>query len=158
MAPDTTSPRPVGPVIIAYDGSDLAEYAIARAGEQLAPGREALVVCVWHPADVGFTPVDGKHLHAASGEEVEAAAEQTAARGASLADAAGFRARPLAVHAAPTWQGLVDAATEHGAGLIVLGSHRRSGLVGHLVGSVGAATVAHFDGSILVVHRPDSGD
>ncbi len=155
MTPDTTSPRSIGPVIIGYDGSDLAEYAIARAGEQLAPGREALVVCVWHPADVGFTPVDGRHLHAASGEEVEAAAEQTAARGASLAEAAGFRARSLAVQAAPTWQGIVDAATEHGAGLIVLGSHRRSGLLGHLVGSVGAATVAHFDGSILVVHRPD---
>ena len=47
-------------VLVAYDGSDLAAYAIERAGRELAPGREAIVVCVWHPADVGFTPVDGR--------------------------------------------------------------------------------------------------
>lgn len=158
MTPNAQSPTSVGPVILAYDGSGLAGYAIARAGEQLAPGREALVVCVWHPADVGFTPVDGRHLHAASGDEVEAAAEQVAARGASLAQAAGFRARALAVHTAPTWQGIVDTATEYGAGLIVLGSHRRSGLIGHLLGSVAAATIAHFDASVLVVHQPVSTD
>jgi len=43
----------VGPAIFAYDGSDLAAYAIEQAARQLAPGREALVVCVWQPADVG---------------------------------------------------------------------------------------------------------
>ena len=142
------------PVLLAYDGSELAAYAIERAGAELAPGREALVVCIWHPADVGFTPIDGRHLHAAAANEVQEAAEQTAAHGASLAEAAGFHARSLAVNAAPTWQGIVDAAQEHGATLVVLGSHRRSGLKGHLFGSVAAATVSHFDAAVLVVHRP----
>jgi nucleotide-binding universal stress UspA family protein len=145
----------VGPVLLAYDGSDLAAYAIERAGGELAPGREAVVACVWHPADLGFTPVDGAPLHAASADEVEAAAERTAAHGVSLAEAAGFRARGVAVNAAPTWQGLVDAAQAHGATLIVLGSHQRTGLLGHLAGSVAAATVSHFAASVLVVHRPD---
>lgn len=145
----------MAPVILAYDGSDLAAYAIARAGEELAPGREAIVVCVWQTGDVGFTPVDGTPFHAASGDEVQAAAEATAAHGATLAEAAGFRARGLAVNAAPTWEGLVGAAREHGATLIVLGSHRRSGLLGHLAGSVAAATVSHFGAAVLVVHRPD---
>ncbi len=49
-------PCPAGPVLFAYDGSELAELAIEEAGRQLAPGREALVVCVWQPADVGFLP------------------------------------------------------------------------------------------------------
>jgi nucleotide-binding universal stress UspA family protein len=145
----------VAPVLVAYDGSDLAAFAIERAGLELAPGRDALVVCVWHPADVGFTPVDGRHLRAAAADEVQEAAEQTAAHGAELAEAAGFRSRGLAVEAAPTWQGIVDAADEHGASLIVLGSHRRAGLMGHLVGSVAAATVAHSELSVLVVHRAE---
>jgi nucleotide-binding universal stress UspA family protein len=144
-----------GPALLGYDGTELAGFAIERAGQELAPGRDALVVCVWHPADVGFTPVDGKPLHAAAADEVEEAAGRTAAHGALLAEAAGFRARGLAVNASPTWQGIVDAAQEHGATLIVLGSHQRTGLLGHLSGSVAAATIAHFDAAVLVVHRPD---
>jgi nucleotide-binding universal stress UspA family protein len=35
----------------------------------------------------------------------------------------------------------------------VLGSHRRSGLAGHLLGSVAAAVVAHTATSVLIVHQ-----
>ncbi|MGZ4202257.1 MAG: universal stress protein, partial [Thermoleophilaceae bacterium] len=100
MAPDAaqTDPqsRPTGPVLFAYDGSELAGFAIEQAGEQLSPSRAALVVCVWQPGDVGFVPADGRHLHAAAADEVRAAAEQTAAHGAVLAEAAGFRPQSLA--------------------------------------------------------------
>ena len=51
----------------------------------------------------------------------------------------------MAVEAAPTWKGIVAAADEHDASLIVLGPHRRNGLLGHLQGSVAAAVVAHTD-------------
>jgi nucleotide-binding universal stress UspA family protein len=144
-----------GPAIFAYDGSDLAGYAIEQASMQLSPNREALVVCVWQPADVGFKPVNGKELHAAAANEVEAAAKETAAHGAEIAEKAGFRATPLTVEAAPTWKGLVQVAQEHTCGLIVIGSHQRSGLLGHLAGSVAAATVSHFHNSILVIHKPE---
>jgi nucleotide-binding universal stress UspA family protein len=143
-----------GPAIFAYDGSDLAGYAIEQAGIQLAPGREALVVCVWQPADVGFVPVEGHNLHAAAANEVEAAAKETAAHGAEIAERAGFKATPLTVEAAPTWKGLVQVAEDHKCGLIVIGSHQRSGLLGHLAGSVAAATVSHFESSVLVIHQP----
>ncbi|MGD9696768.1 MAG: universal stress protein [Thermoleophilia bacterium] len=143
-----------GPVLLAYDGSELAAFAIERAGRELAPGREAIVVCVWHPVDVGFTPVDGRLLRAAVADEVWEAAAETASRGASLAVAAGFRARGVAVEASPTWQGIVEAAARSGASLIVFGSHQRSGLLGHLTGSVTSATMTHSDAAILVVHRP----
>ena len=143
-----------GPAIFAYDGSELAAYAIEQAAVQLAPGREALVVCVWQPADVGFKPVAGRHLHAAAANEVEAAAQETAADGTELANNVGFKAHPLTVEAAPTWKGLVKVANDHKCGLIVIGSHQRNGLLGHLAGSVAAATISHFESSVLVIHQP----
>jgi nucleotide-binding universal stress UspA family protein len=156
MASDDTGAvtgGPTGPVLFAYDGSELAKLAIEEAGRQLAPGREALVVCVWQPGDVGFVPVGDRHLKAAAATEVRQAAEETAADGASLAERAGFQPQSIAIEAAPTWKGIVEPAEEHGATLIVLGSHRRSGLVGHLLGSVAAAVVAHSASSVLIVHR-----
>jgi hypothetical protein len=113
MEGTSASPSPceaAGPAIFAYDGSELAGYAIEQAGIQLTPGREALVVVVWQPADVGFMPIEGRHLHAAAANEVEEAAKETAAHGARLAERAGFHARPLTVEAAPTWKGLVQVA------------------------------------------------
>ena len=66
------------PVLFAYDGSELAATAIEQTSPQLAAGRDALVVCVWQPSDVGFSPVDGCHFDAANASEVRAAAEATA--------------------------------------------------------------------------------
>ena len=152
-APDRTGDGPTGPVVFAYDGSELADFAIAQSGEQLAPGRDCLVLCVWQPSDVGFVPVGGKKLHALAADEVRQAAEETAAHGAELAERAGFRARSLAVEAAPSWKGIVETADERDASLIVLGSHERTGLIGHLTGSVAASTVSHSCISVLVIHR-----
>ena len=142
----------IGPALFAYDGSELAALAIEQAAQQLAPGRDALVVCVWQPADVGFIPADERHVDANDASDVKRAAEETAAHGASLAEKAGFRSQSLAVKAAPTWKGIVDTAVERKVSLIVLGSHRCRGVVGHLLGSVAAAVVTHSAASVLVVH------
>jgi MFS family permease/nucleotide-binding universal stress UspA family protein len=139
------------PVLIGYDGSELAAVAIAQAGAQLASGRDALVVCVWQPVDVGFTPTDDESFDADRASDVRRAAERTAAHGASLAAEAGFVPRSKAVEAAPTWKGIVKAAHHHNASLIVLGPHRRNGLLGHLEGSVAAAVVAHTNTPVLIV-------
>jgi nucleotide-binding universal stress UspA family protein len=148
-------PAVVGPVLFAYDGSELAALAIEQAGMQLATGREALVVCVWQPADVGFAPVNDRHFDATAATEVHQAADETAAYGASLATKAGFRAQTMAVETAPTWKGIVQTAKDSRASLIVIGSHRHKGLVGHLVGSVAAAVIAHAECPVLVVrHQP----
>ncbi len=147
--------RPVagdtGPVLFAYDGSALAQRAIRRAAEQLGAAKDALVVCVWRPVDVGFTPVDGQPFDPDKATEVRRAAERTAAHGAALAAEAGFTAHAIAVEAAPTWKGIVAAAHDHNASLVVLGPHRRSGLLGHSFGSVAAAVVAHTDTALLIV-------
>jgi nucleotide-binding universal stress UspA family protein len=146
-----------GLVLFAFDGSDLAQFAIEEAGRQLAPGRDGLVVCVWQPADVGFVPVDDQHFDAQNASEVELAAQRTADHGASLAEEAGFRSQSIAIDAAPTWKGIVKTAEEHAASVIVLGSHDRRGLAGHLLGSVAAAVVAHATSSVLVVRDHGAG-
>jgi nucleotide-binding universal stress UspA family protein len=148
-----TAASPAGVALFGYDGSELAELAIEQAGRELTPGREALVVCVWQTGDVGFVCPSDLHLNAAEATEVRKAAEETAARGASLAEKAGFRAQSLAIEAAPTWKGIVEVAEAREASLIVLGSHRRTGLVGHLLGSVTAGVMAHSASSVLVVHE-----
>jgi nucleotide-binding universal stress UspA family protein len=157
MTTETYNP-PRGPVVFAYDGSDLAKLAIDEAGRQLAPGRDAVVLTVWHPFDVGFAPAGGLRFDAAQISDVRQAAEQTAAEGASLANAAGFKARGAATEAAPTWKGIVKLADEHDASLIVLGSHGRTGLASVLIGSVAEAVAAHSRRSVLIVHRPGSVD
>jgi nucleotide-binding universal stress UspA family protein len=151
MSGDQTA-RP-GPVVIAYDGSELSRLAIQEAGELLGGGREALVVCVWQPFDVGFVPVDNAALDAKQVQDVKAAAQRTADAGASLAQAVGFAARGLAVEAAPTWKGIVETGKEHEAAAIVLGSHGRGGLAGKLVGSVAGAVAGHSERTVLIVHR-----
>jgi nucleotide-binding universal stress UspA family protein len=145
---------PSAPVLFAYDGSELATFAIEQAGRELAPGREALVLCVWQPADVGFVLADEPKFDADQASQVQTAAQEVAAHGAKLADKAGFRSQSMAVQAGPTWKGIVDTAVERKASLIVLGSHRRRGLEKYFLGSVAAAVVAHSEASVLVVHQP----
>jgi nucleotide-binding universal stress UspA family protein len=147
------TPAVTGPVLFAYDGSDLAGAAIVEAGRQLRSERDAVVLTIWEPFNVGFLPVDEVEFNAAQVGEVRKAAEQTAAHGASLAEAAGFRATSMAAEAAPTWKGIINAADEREASLIVLGSHGRSGLAGAVVGSVAGAVAAHSRRSVLIVHR-----
>jgi nucleotide-binding universal stress UspA family protein/MFS family permease len=143
-----------GPILIAYDGSDRAKLAIERAATQLPAGRDALVVTAWRPVDVGFHPHDGARFDADDAHAVREAAEQTAAHGAALASSFGFHAESLTVEEVPTWQGIVTVARERGASLIVLGTHRRSGLAGHLFGSVATEIMRHSDVPTLIVHEP----
>jgi nucleotide-binding universal stress UspA family protein len=148
----------VGPVLFAYDGSDQAKAAIVEAGHQLPRRREALVLTVWRTFNVGFTPEPDAQFDAACGDDVRQAAEQTAARGAALADAAGFRAQPLAVEGTPAWKAVIVAAKEYDASLIVLGSHRRAGLGGLVAGSVAGDVTARSSRPVLIIRDHGAAD
>ena len=150
-----SGPTATGPVLIAYDGSDLAALAIDEAGSLLGAGNPALVLCVWQPFDVGFVPAGGEQFDAAGAKDVKAAAEHTAAAGADRARAAGFDASSASVEAAPTWRGIVDVANERDARLIVLGSHGRSGVRSMFYGSVASAVLAHSRRTVLISHVGD---
>ncbi|MGK2317939.1 universal stress protein [Gordonia rhizosphera] len=153
---DGPVPGASGPICFAYDGSDLADKAITRAAGHFAEDRDAIVVCVWQPADVGFPPTSDLHLDANNAAAVRRAAELTSARGADLAETVGFRARGVAVEAAPTWQGILTAAEEHRAGVIVIAPHRRAGILGHIQGSVAATVAANSSIPVLVMPTADS--
>ena len=143
----------LGPVLFAYDGSDLAGLAFEEARRQLVPGRDAVVLTVWRPFAVGFIPPPEVKFDAAASDEVLKAAEETAAQGASMAQAAGFRAHSVAVEEAPTWKGIARVADDYDASLIVLGSHGKSGLSGMFLGSVAGTVAAHSGRTVLIVHR-----
>lgn len=146
----------LGPVLFAYDGSDLAKATIAEAAHQLPRRRDALVLTVWRTFNVGFTPEPDAQFDAACGQEVGQAAEETAAAGAALADAAGFRAQSLAVEGTPAWKAVIDTASEHDASLIVLGSHRRAGLGGLVGGGVTADVATRSPRPVLIIRDRDA--
>jgi nucleotide-binding universal stress UspA family protein len=144
-----------GPIVLAYDGSELARLAIAEAGELLDHDRPALAVCAWQPFDVGFVAGERLHIDAEQTPEVKRAAEDTAAHGAELAREAGFTdVRSMAIESAPIWKGIVSVAEDEDAAVVVIGSHgHHSGLAGIFVGSVASAVSAHSTRTVLITQR-----
>ena len=140
-----------GPVLFAYDGSAPARAAIAEAGRQLPARRDAVVLTVWRTFSVGFIPDPAREINAACGPDVKEAAEQTAARGASLAEAAGFRAESMAAQGTPTWKVISDAAGDRDASLIVVGTRGHAGLGGLVAGSNASAVASHSQRPVLIV-------
>ena len=151
-------------VLIAYDGSELAQAAVRRAAE-LFSGARALVVTVWEPGLAAMASVNPGYDLAGLGpatldpelaSEVDQAqqdhATQVAEDGARLASSLGFRAEP---HAIPDQLRVADAvvaaATEHGAAVVVIGSHGITGLRSHLLGSTSRQILARCPLPVLVV-------
>ena len=71
-----------------------------------------------------------------------------------MARSVGFDARPLVETGEPVWRTIVNAAEAHDAGILVLGSHGRTGIGLVLMGSVASAVVRHTDRPVLIVHAP----
>ena len=140
------------PVLFAYDGSAQAKAAIRQAAKQLRNGRPAIVLTVWHalaavpfPTAVGLTS-DGLE------NSIEQQARRIAEEGAELARSGGFDAEPVAEQGDPVWQRIVGYAEERDAGIVVMGSHARTGIGLVLLGSVAAATARHTDLPVLIAH------
>jgi len=142
-----------GDVLFGYDGSEQAKAAIREAARQLGTGRHAIVLAVWQPfaglpfASMGLPP----DLEA----DVQRKAAEAAEEGAALARSVGFDARPIVETGEPVWRTIVDAADAHDAGIVVLGSHGRTGIGLVLMGSVASAVVRHTERPVLIVHAPD---
>jgi nucleotide-binding universal stress UspA family protein len=139
------------PILIAYDGSDYAKEAIEQAGTQLQKGRRAIVLTVWQPSAV--TAFAGAPVPSEVEEHVQREAERTADEGGRLARRAGFEATPLAQQGVTIWERIVKVADEHNAGLVVMGSHGRTGLTRALMGSVATTAASHTDRPVLIAHR-----
>lgn len=116
-------------LLLCYDGSADAKFAIERAAATFGP-RPAAVACV-------------------GGSE----AQSLAADGARLAEAHGFApVEPLPLRATqPAWEALVDTSEAFGA--VVLGARGRSGVRSVLLGSVADHVVHHAWRPALIVRH-----
>jgi nucleotide-binding universal stress UspA family protein len=146
-------------ILIAYDGSENARYAIGRAGELFA-GRPAVVLHVREPVELAAIR-RGVIGMSATGAEPEAAAsaqtlaERVAAEGAKLAREAGLDAEARTAEAVdPVWDTIIRAADEAGASLIVLGSRGLRGLRSLMLGSVSHQVVHNAHQPVLVIPIP----
>ena len=149
MTPD--NPSGDSPVLIAYDGSDHAKAAIAQAGEQLRTPRAAIVLSVFEPLEaLPFWGVAYARVPTGFAEEAERQANDVAHEGADLAREAGFEAEATVTEGSPVWKRIIEVAKEHEAGMIVIGSHGRSGVSYVAMGSVATAVAHHAAMPVLI--------
>jgi nucleotide-binding universal stress UspA family protein len=157
---------PAAPVLIGYDGSDVARAAVRHAAELFA-GRPAVLATVWEPGlaavpvglpdttGVGSLPPDPVTVEAVDRLQREHAAT-VADAGAEFARSIGLVAEPQAVpDEVDVAETLVGIARERRAAVVVVGSHGISGLRPRLLGSVSRKVVEHCDRPVLVI-RDDS--
>jgi nucleotide-binding universal stress UspA family protein len=83
-------------------------------------------------------------------------AEKVAAEGVAIARSAGFAATPLSTVGSPVWRTIVDSAEELDAGIVVMGSHGRTGIGLVLMGSIASTVVRHAERPVLVVRAHGS--
>jgi nucleotide-binding universal stress UspA family protein len=155
------------PILIAYDGSPPARAAVSEAGKLFAPG-EAIVLTVWEPGlaemmivpdatgmgstMLPFDPTVTREVERASEEH----AQSVAAEGAALAHEAGLDARPLAVEdLTDPPDAIVEAAEQHGARAIVIGSRGLGALKSKLLGSTSKTVLHRAACPVVVVRHPD---
>jgi nucleotide-binding universal stress UspA family protein len=146
-------------ILFAYDGSDHADAAIAKAGELLAgTGGEAVVLSVWEPLTVSAIRLAGLGggvavpLDSASEDErSEEQARELAEHGAELARRHGFDAKPAAVaDTRAIADTIVHQAEQLDVDLIVLGARGLAGVRAFL-GSVSNRVIQHAHRPTLVV-------
>ena len=146
------------PVVVAYDGSDLGRLALEHAENLLRADRLLLIVCVWQPFDVGFTPADIGSFNAEHVPAVREAALRTAEHGAAFARELGFQAEPVEREASPIWKGIAEVADERDAAAILLCAHCHGRFGGLLSGSVTSSITAHTERTVIIAHPPSTGE
>ena len=153
------------PVLIAYDGSDVARRAIHKTAE-LFGSRRALVLTVWKPglsADEVTATRGGARITAPSSVEVEeadevqdslqASAERIAEEGAELAKSLGLETEALPVlNEGTVAETIIALARKRDVAAIIVGSRRLSGLRARLEGSVSMAVLKQSPFPVLIVH------
>jgi nucleotide-binding universal stress UspA family protein len=140
------------PILIAYDGSDHAKAAIEQAAEQLDNGRRAIVLTVWQPFDAAFVGVGAAPKGFEEG--IEQDARRVADEGTGLARESGFNAESAVERGTPVWQRIVEVADQRDVGVVVLGSHGRTGMPLVVIGSVAGAVASHSKRPVLIAHLP----
>lgn len=143
-------------VLLAIDGSKFSDAATQALISQInAKNADVLVLHVLEPLTVSVPP----EMAAGYAPEQEPALKEkmSEARATSqVLQKAGFKATSRVV-VGEIRISILDAATQWGADLIVLGSHGRKGLQRFLLGSVAESVARNAQCSVLIVRtRPES--
>lgn len=150
VPPDPDAGVPYREVLVPTDGSDTANRALER-GVGVANAHESTLhlLSVVDVASLGIDVYSGVRADALEERAAEAIEEATAyAERASVPSVVGTVERGRAVHAVV--RSYVEA---HDVDLVVVGTHGRTGLARHLVGSVAGRTVRTAPVPVMVVPK-----
>lgn len=142
-------------ILVATDGSQLAEKAVSKA----------IDLATEHKAELtAFTVVRRhvkNHMDGALGfeaEEMDRIEGQRAEQARTMldavekrAEACGVRASSAIVRSSRVAESIVAAAGKYGSDLIVMATHGRTGLTSAFLGSQTAQVLAHSDVPVLVL-------
>ncbi len=139
-------------ILVPLDGSDTSQAALHTAiGMAQAFGSSLVLVSVYDPFPFIVAGPDYGYAQVQYVDAVKAESEATVLAGRQLAEAAGLQVATQVIDAPKTWRAILDAAAATQAGLIVMGSHGRSGLDKLVMGSVAHSVLQHAPLPVLVV-------
>ncbi|MBM3528243.1 MAG: universal stress protein [Alphaproteobacteria bacterium] len=142
-------------ILIATDGSDLAEKAVVHGVELAkAVGAKTSAIVVEHTFNVFDVPQnrirempDVFREHA---EQIKKHAAKVLDHVASIAKARGVPFVGVQKESDQPYEPIIETAKENGCDLIVMASHGRGGLSAVLIGSVTHKVLTHTDIPVLV--------
>jgi nucleotide-binding universal stress UspA family protein len=141
-----------GNVLVATDGSPISERAVETAAQLAAQvGASLTVVTVEAPYPYSAVGESSAIAGADYQAKVGAAASARLARAKEIAAAAGVDCRTSLQEASDVYRGVIAAAEQTGAGLLVVASHGRRGLSALMLGSETQKLLAHTTVPVLVV-------
>ena len=141
-------------ILIATDGSDLAEHAVTD-GLSLAKfvGAKATVTIVvepWFGSQPFMQPWSLQELGNYN-EQIKKQAASVLSRAENAAKQAGLSCDTIQVEGVRPYQAIIATATDRGCDLIVMASHGHSGLSAVVLGSVTNKVLTHTNIPVLVV-------
>ena len=139
-------------ILIPTDGSEKADIAASKAVELAKEqGAKLTAVVVIDPFPyIGLWEASAFGLQAYL-SEAQAMATQSLDGVRAMAEAAGVPFMAETIERSAVFEGILDAATEQGCDLIVMGSHGRSGVKALILGSETQKVLTHSRIPVLVI-------
>lgn len=141
-----------GRILVATDGSASSEKAVELAA-QLARNVGAKLTVVTVAAPYPYSALGESSALAGADYQSKVGAEASArlARANEIAQKAGADCATSLQEAADVYRGILAAADQSGAGLVVMASHGRQGLSAVVLGSETQRLMAHTELPVLIV-------
>lgn len=141
-----------GRILVATDGSASSEKAVELAA-QLAKSVGAKLTAVTVAAPYPYSALGESSAIAGADYQSRVGTDASArlARTCEIARKVGTECATSLQEAADVYRGILNAAEQGGAGLVVMASHGRRGLSAVVLGSETQRLLAHTDLPVLIV-------